>query len=86
MNVPNKLLIYKAVIRPILTYGCPVFNNIAKTHLKKIQVFQNKYLKRILQMPPLIRTAEVHGLTKVLMMEKFMEKLTTNFQDRLRNM
>jgi hypothetical protein len=68
-----------------LTYGCPVFNNIAKTHLKKLQVFQNKYLKRIMQLPPLTRTAEVHGLTKVPMMGKFMEKLTTNFQDCLRN-
>jgi methyl coenzyme M reductase subunit D len=83
MNIANKLLIYKAIIRPILTYGCPVFHNIAKIHLNKLQVFQNKFLKRILQLPPLTRTKEVHGLTKMPMMELFMEKLSRNFQDRL---
>jgi hypothetical protein len=82
MNVANKLLIYKTVIRPILTYGCPVFHNIAQMHLKKLQVFQNKFLKRILQVPRLTRTAEIHSQTNVPMMESFIEKLTRNFEAR----
>jgi hypothetical protein len=48
LSIKNKILLYKVGIRPILTYGCPVFSSAAKTHLKKIQTTQNKILKMIL--------------------------------------
>jgi hypothetical protein len=41
LNTKNKILLYKVGIRPILTYGAPVFSTAAKTHLKKIQTTQN---------------------------------------------
>jgi hypothetical protein len=83
MNVGNKLLLYKVVIRPVITYGCPVFYNIAKSHLKKLQVFQNKFLKSVLKFPPLSRTREIHNLTKVPMIDEFIEKLKTKFFENL---
>ncbi|GJQ66389.1 hypothetical protein Trydic_g4413 [Trypoxylus dichotomus] len=41
----NKLLLYKAIIRPVLTYGSPVWNHAAATHINKMQVFQSKCLR-----------------------------------------
>ncbi len=52
LNLKNKLLIYKAVIRPVLTYGFPIFQSAAATHLKKLQTFQNKIIKTIMNRPP----------------------------------
>ncbi len=51
LKTKNKILLYKVGIRPILTYGAPVFSTAAKTHLKKIQTTQNKILKMILNVP-----------------------------------
>lgn len=43
----NKDLLYKCVIRPILTYASPIWYKAAKTHLRRLQVIQNKCLKII---------------------------------------
>lgn len=32
----NKILLYKQVLRPILTYGCPVFCSMSNTHFNKL--------------------------------------------------
>lgn len=50
MYVDNKLLLYKVMFRPILAYGCPAFDKLAKSHLKKLQIFQNKTIKMIINM------------------------------------
>lgn len=34
----NKPLLFKAVLRPILLYGAPVWGNAAGTHIRKVQV------------------------------------------------
>ena len=47
LNFNNKNLIFKNIIRPTLTYGCPLWYKAARTHLKKLQVIQNKCLKII---------------------------------------
>ena len=46
-NVKNKLLLYKVVIRPIFTYGCPAYREIGATHDKNLQILQNKALNLI---------------------------------------
>ena len=47
LSIKNKLLLYNLCIRPILTYGCVVWNDCAKTHMKRVQIIQNKNLKII---------------------------------------
>lgn len=43
-----KILIYKAIIRPVMTYACPTFTNCASSHFNKIQLVQNKCLRMAL--------------------------------------
>lgn len=51
LSTSNKLLIYTAVLRPIMSYGSPVWNSAATTHLNKLDVMQNKILKTIFRLP-----------------------------------
>ncbi|KAK2578997.1 hypothetical protein KPH14_012659 [Odynerus spinipes] len=44
----NKKLIYKMLIRPIIAYAAPVWCSMANTHMKKLQILQNKCLRMIL--------------------------------------
>lgn len=62
ISTTNKLAVYKLIVAPMLEYGSPVWQGCAKTHRRKLQVLQNKYLKMILNLPPRTRTAEVHRL------------------------
>lgn len=38
LQIANKLLLYKCVFRPVLTYGCPVWGNCVLSHLRRLQV------------------------------------------------
>ena len=60
LDLRNKLLIYKVVIRPIFTYGCPAYREIANCHIKRLQILQNKTLKLILDKSRFERTDLIH--------------------------
>lgn len=47
MSIKNKLRIYKALIRPTLTYGHELYRLAAITYLLQIQTVQNKTLRII---------------------------------------
>jgi hypothetical protein len=79
LDLKNKLLIYKLAIRPILTYACPAMRGTAKSHIKKLQVVQNKTLKMILDVSRYERTTAIHELTEVPMIEEYIGKLTDKF-------
>ena len=81
LNVQNKLLIYKLAIRPIFTYACPAFINIAKTHIKRLQVLQNKALKMVMNRHWRTRTTDLHGDANVPMISDYIDKLTAKFNE-----
>lgn len=82
LHLSNKLLIYKLAIRPIFTYACPAFINIAECHIKKLQQFQNKVLKMILNRRRNERTETVHKEANVPLIKDYIRKLTTKFNDQ----
>ncbi|GFT14148.1 hypothetical protein TNCV_231521 [Trichonephila clavipes] len=47
----NKLLLYTAVLRPILTYGSPVWGYAADSNIKTLEVAQNSIIRNILRSP-----------------------------------
>lgn len=40
-----KVLLYKSLIRPILTYGCQIWFNISPSYMEKIRIFERKCLR-----------------------------------------
>jgi hypothetical protein len=80
LDLNNKLLIYKLAIRPIFTYASPAMRGIAKTHIKKFQVLQNKTLKMILNVSRYERTSVIHERTKVPLINDYLNKLYEKFQ------
>lgn len=47
LSIKNKILLYKAMIKPILLYASPIWSNAAKSSITKIQRVQNKILRFI---------------------------------------
>lgn len=81
----NKVLLYKAMILPIITYGAPLIFRIAIKNLKKLQVLQNKFLKLILQVPVRFRTYRLHYLCNIELLADLFAKLQLNYTNKLIN-
>lgn len=82
LNVKNKLLLYKAILRAVLTYAAPVWLNSTKTALRQVQIFQNKCLRRILKSEPRTRITALHDEANIPMIIDFIRSINEKFVDR----
>lgn len=80
MNKANKLILYKSVFRPVISFGCPIWNVCAHTHLNKLQNIQNKILKIMLNRPFFYRTNTLHKETNLLYLKAYFQKLAEKFK------
>jgi hypothetical protein len=47
LSVNIKLIMYRTLIRSIMTYACPTWEFVADTHFMKLQLLQNRVLRAI---------------------------------------
>ena len=79
------MLLYKAYIRPILTYGCQIFRKCAKSHLKRLQVIQNKKLKFIYYNLNIRHSTErLHADYNQKTIKEIISDFTRSFNERCR--
>lgn len=81
----SKLMIYKAYIRPILTYAGTMLQNCPKTHFNRLQVMQNKCLRMALNAPFRTRTADLHNAANIPYIREFIDKNANNFYEKAQN-
>ena len=79
LNLKNKNLLYKSVIRPILTYASPIWYTAANCHLKKLQIIQNKCLKIINNKYWRYPTYMLHQETGYEKIIEFITRLNNNY-------
>lgn len=79
ISTGNKLLLYKSIFRPTLTYASPIWHNCAKVHQNRLQRHQNKILKVMLNLPRLTPTESVHELAGIDQLKVFTEKTRLAF-------
>lgn len=73
-------------IRPIMTYGCQMwYQKTAKTHLKKLQIIQNKNLKIIFNLPRRYPTVLLHRNYNQNTINTHCEDLSCKFEERCRS-
>ncbi|GFU79601.1 hypothetical protein TNCV_1890931 [Trichonephila clavipes] len=49
LSIENKVLLYTAVMRPILAYACPVWGYAAKTNINILDTLQNSLIRMIVK-------------------------------------
>lgn len=79
VSVESKIAIYRSIIRPIMTYACPIFSNCPKTHFRKLQIQQNKCLRMALNAEFDTRITTLHTESKVPTIREFVDKLSDQF-------
>ncbi|GBO04999.1 RNA-directed DNA polymerase from mobile element jockey [Araneus ventricosus] len=74
LPIKHKLLLYKAIIRPVLMYGSQVWGSTSLMNIKKLQVFQNKHLVHIVNAPWYVRRKVIHNDLKIEPISEFIIK------------
>ena len=74
LSLPNKLLMYKQIVRPTITYGSLVWGTAAPSHVKKLQVIQNKFLRISVNAPPRTNMARLQEELGVKTIQTFIQE------------
>ena len=64
LSIENKLKIYKTIIKPIWTYGIPLWGTASMSHINKIEIIQAKILRTIVNAPGMSETRTYGGTWK----------------------
>ncbi|GFV70817.1 RNA-directed DNA polymerase from mobile element jockey [Trichonephila clavipes] len=79
----QKVLLYKAILHPIMLYASPIWAPAAVTHLKRLHTFQNIQLRRAANAPWFVRNEVLHKDLNIPPLLDFIKKQSENFFDRL---
>ncbi|GAB0094051.1 hypothetical protein DMENIID0001_092720 [Sergentomyia squamirostris] len=60
LNLNNKVLIYKTILKPVWTYGLELWGSAAKSNVEIIQRFQSKVLRAITNAPFFVSNETLH--------------------------
>jgi len=71
------------IIRPLLTYVSPVWATASQTKIRKLQTFQNKFLRMSLKATWFIRNKQLHNDTGLPYLSIWIINQFKNFHDRL---
>lgn len=75
----NKLLIYKMMLRPIITYAAAVWYGAAKTNLIPLQRYQNKCLRLVLDVDRYCKIDEMYEQTGIPYIKDYIFCLAERF-------
>ncbi|GBO27381.1 RNA-directed DNA polymerase from mobile element jockey [Araneus ventricosus] len=85
MNRNNKLLIYTAYLRPVLSYACPVWGYAAKSVIKILETEQNLLIRKICNARWFMLNRDLYRSLNYPTFKTFIKKLSSNFYNRLEN-
>lgn len=79
LSLINKNLLFKSIIRPILTYGAPIWRHAAWCHRRNLQIIQNKTLKIINNLPWCFPTVHLHNFKNINCWTIMLNRYRPNF-------
>ncbi|GFS91342.1 putative RNA-directed DNA polymerase from transposon BS [Trichonephila clavipes] len=78
LSLENKVILCQQILRPVITYGSPVWGAAATIHTKKIQVIQNKILRVMTNTPWYVRNDVIHNDLHMEPITNYIPKLSRN--------
>jgi hypothetical protein len=83
LSVDNKLLIYNSVLKPIWTYGIPLWSTASKSNILCLQRVQNGILRTIANAPWFSRNEDIHKHLEVPTIQEEIERHRKKYAERL---
>lgn len=80
LNLTNKLLIYKVILRPTLTYAAPVWGGACKTTIDRFERLQNTTIRyRVVNANRYMRNVDILRSLELPSLREFISKNATKF-------
>ena len=79
LSIPNKLTLFKLLIRSMLTYAAPVWSNTSSTNYRQLQTLQSKCLRVIGNYPRRTPIIHLHTVLSPEPIRDFIFRLTKKF-------
>ena len=83
LSVENKLKIYKTIIKPIWTYGIPLWWTAAMRHINKIEVIQAKILRTIINGPWYVRNKDIRRDLGIPTVKEEISRYSEKYKSRI---
>ena len=81
LGLKNGILIYKMLIRPVITYAPAIWGNMDDKHMQTLQRVQNRVLRLITNAPQYTRNDVLHRDLEIEPIKDYSIKLTKNFYE-----
>lgn len=85
LSLESKLILYKAVLKPIWTYGIQLWGTASHSNIEIIQRFQNKMLRIITNAPWFITNEQLHHDLKINTVRQEITHIMGNYKTRITN-
>ncbi|GFW69599.1 RNA-directed DNA polymerase from mobile element jockey [Trichonephila clavipes] len=79
------ILLYTAVLRPIMTYGSPVWGYAVGANIKILEVAQNSLIRNIVKANRYAKNSKIYDDIKILPFKAYIQKLAISFYNKLPN-
>lgn len=83
LNLNNKLLIYKAILKPIWSYGIQLWGSASKSNIEIIQRFQNKILRIVTNAPWFVPNSLIENDLQIASVQDEIKKFSQSYRERL---
>lgn len=85
LSLKNKTRIYKAIISPTMTYVAAAWCFAATSNLQKLQITQNKILRRMTGMPWFVRNVDITDDLNIRPITQTIKELARKTYDKAEN-
>ncbi|GBN48768.1 RNA-directed DNA polymerase from mobile element jockey [Araneus ventricosus] len=85
MNRKYKLLVYTAILRPIITYGCPIWGAAANSNIRMLEILENNIIRLICKAGWYMRNEDIRNAIKLISLKEFIKKISAKFYHNLDN-
>jgi hypothetical protein len=80
LSLENKLLIYTTILKPIWTYGIPLWGTASNSNIEILQRFQNKVLRSIVNAPWYVPNTILHTNLQIPTVKAEITNFSTKYE------
>lgn len=84
LSLENKLLVYKAILKPIWTYGIQLWGTASSSNIEIMQRFQNKVLRLLVDAPWYVPNSIIARDLKIPTIREEIKRFAVKYHARLR--
>ena len=83
LSLPNKLLIYKTILKPVWTYGAPLWGTASQSNIDLIQRLQNRILRMATDAPWYVPNQVLHTDLLIPTVREEISRLSSNYKAKI---